>query len=374
MKTRLLLTMLITAGTLAAACGGASVTPNPTAGAGASGTANACFPVKGKCPEEATNLTASGATFPAVLYGKWIDEYNKLTGVQINYQAIGSGGGIKAITERSVDFAGSDVAMTDQQLADAKAALFHIPMVMGAVVPTYNVAGLTRLQLTPETLSGIYLGTIKTWNDSKIAADNPGVTLPSANITVVFRSDGSGTTGVFTDYLSKVSPDWKSRVGSATSVNFPVGIGAKGNDGVAGAIKSTPNSIGYVELIYALQQKLGTATMKNAAGKFVEPTLDAVTVSAAGVTYPADLRISVTNAPDPAAWPISTFTYVLTYANITDRAKGLAMTRYFWWATHDGQQFAKDLGYAPLPKDAQTKAEEKIRAITSGGQPVLPKS
>jgi phosphate transport system substrate-binding protein len=374
MKTRLLLTMLITAGTLAAACGGASVTPNPTTGAGASAAANACFPVKGKCPEEATNLTASGATFPAVLYGKWIDEYNKLTGVQINYQAIGSGGGIKAITERSVDFAGSDVAMTDQQLADAKAALFHIPMVMGAVVPTYNVAGLTRLQLTPDTLSGIYLGTIKTWNDSKIAADNPGVTLPSANITVVFRSDGSGTTGVFTDYLSKVSPDWKSRVGSATSVNFPVGIGAKGNDGVAGAIKSTPNSIGYVELIYALQQKLGTATMKNAAGKFVEPTLDAVTVSAAGVTYPADLRISVTNAPDPAAWPISTFTYVLTYANITDRSKGLAMTRYFWWATHDGQQFAKDLGYAPLPKDAQTKAEEKIRAITSGGQPVLPKS
>jgi phosphate transport system substrate-binding protein len=374
MKTRSLFAILIAAGTLAAACGGAAVIPNPTTSAGATAATSACFPVRGKCAEEATNLTGSGATFPAVIYTKWIDEYNKLTGVQINYQAIGSGGGIKAITEKSVDFAGSDVAMTDQQLSDARAALFHIPMVMGAVVPTYNIAGLAKLQLTPETLSGIYLGTIRTWNDAKIAADNPGVTLPGASITVVFRSDGSGTTGVFTDYLSKISAEWKSKVGSATSVNFPIGIGAKGNDGVAGAVKSTPNSIGYVELIYALQQKLGTATMRNAAGKFVEPTLDAVTVSAAGVTYPADLRISVTNAPDPAAWPISTFTYVLTFADVGDKAKGLAMARYFWWATHDGQQYAKDLGYAPLPKDAQTKAEEKIRLITSGGQPVLPKS
>jgi phosphate transport system substrate-binding protein len=328
--------------------------------------------VKGACPDEAQQLTASGATFPAVIYTKWIDEYNKLTGVQINYQAIGSGGGIKAITEKSVDFAGSDVTLTDQQLTDAKAPLFHIPMVMGAVVPTYNVVGLTKLQLTADTLSGIYLGTIKTWNDPKIAADNVGVTLPSANITVVFRSDGSGTTGVFTDYLSKVNPGWKSKVGAGTAVNFPTGVGAKGNDGVAGAVKSTPNSIGYVELIYATQQKLGTATMKNAAGKFVEPTFDAVTVAASGITYPADLRVSITNAPDPAAWPISTFTYVLTYADVSDKAKALAMARYFWWGTHDGQAFATELGYAPLPKEAQLKAEEKIKAITSGGKAVLP--
>ena len=178
--------------------------------------------------------------------------------------------------------------------------------------------------------------------------------------------------GVFTDYLSKVNPDWKSKVGAGTAVNFPIGVGAKGNDGVAGAVKSTPNSIGYVELIYATQQKLGTATMKNAAGKFVEPTFDSVTVSASGIAYPADLRVSITNAPDPAAWPISTFTYVLTYADVSDKAKALAMARYFWWGTHDGQAFAKELGYAPLPKDAQLKAEEKIRAITFGGKAVLP--
>jgi phosphate transport system substrate-binding protein len=371
MKTRSMLAILVALGTLMAACGGAS-TPNPNTSAGATTAANACFPVKGKCADEAQQLTASGATFPAVIYTKWIDEYNKLTGVQINYQAIGSGGGIKAITEKSVDFAGSDVTLTDQQLTDAKAPLFHIPMVMGAVVPTYNVPGLAKLQLTADTLSGIYLGTIKTWNDPKIAADNAGITLPSANITVVFRSDGSGTTGVFTDYLSKVNADWKSKVGAGTAVNFPTGVGAKGNDGVAGTVKSTPNSIGYVELIYATQQKLGTATMKNAAGKFVEPTFDSVTVSASGITYPADLRVSITNAPDPAAWPISTFTYVLTYADVSDKAKALAMARYFWWGTHDGQAFAKELGYAPLPKDAQLKAEDKIKAITSGGKAVLP--
>ena len=370
MKTRSMLAILVALGTLVAACGGAS-TPNPNTSPGASST-TACFPVKGKCADEAQQLTAAGATFPAVIYTKWIDEYNKLTGVQVNYQAIGSGGGIKAITEKSVDFAGSDIALTDQQLSDAKATLLHIPMVMGAVVPTYNVVGLSRLQLTPETLSGIYLGTIKTWNDPKIAADNAGVTLPSANITVVFRSDGSGTTGVFTDYLSKISPDWKSKVGTGTTVNFPIGVGAKGNDGVAGAVKSTPNSIGYVELIYATQQKLGTATLKNAAGKFVEPTFDSVTVSATGITYPADLRVSITNAPDAAAWPISTFTYLITYADVSDKAKALAMARYFWWGTHDGQAFAKELGYAPLPKDAQLKAEEKIKSITSGGKAALP--
>jgi phosphate transport system substrate-binding protein len=359
----------------AAACGGASPASSPATSAATQATGAAkdpCFPVSGKCPGEASNLTASGATFPAVIYTKWVDEYNAKTGVQINYQAIGSGGGIKAITERTVDFAGSDAPMTDQQLTDAKVPILHIPTVMGAVVATFNVAGLTKLNLTADTLSGIYLGTITKWNDAKIAADNPGASLPGSAIVPIFRSDGSGTTFAFTDYLTKVSPDFKSKVGTGTAVNWPGGIGAKGNDGVAGAVKSTPNSIGYVELIYAIQQKLPTATLRNAAGKFVEPTLDAVSKAAEGITYPADLRVSVTNAPDPAAWPIATFTFYLIHASVDDKAKALAMTRYFWWSTHDGQAFAKDLGYAPLPKDAQQRAEEMIRRVTSGGQVVLP--
>ena len=367
-RLSILTAVLAVAGIVGAACGGAGQ-PVPSG----SVSPNACFPVKGRCADEATTLTASGATFPAVLYTKWIDEYNKLTGVQINYQAIGSGGGIKAITEKSVDFAGSDATMSDQQLTDAKAPILHIPMVMGAVVPTYNVAGVSKLKLTADTLAGIYLGTIKKWNDPKIVADNSGTTLPDTSIAPVFRSDGSGTTFAFTDYLTKVSPEFKAKVGSGTSVNWPTGVGAKGNDGVAGAVKSTPNAIGYVELIYALQQKLGTASLRNAAGNFVDPTLDAVSRAAEGVNYPADLRVSITNAPDAAAWPISTFTFVLTYADISSKQKALAMVRYFWWGTHDGQAFARDLGYAPLPAVAQQKAEEKIKSITSGGQAVYPK-
>ena len=361
----------------AAACGGAGPASSPATSATSATTqataaADPCFPVSGKCPGEAQTLTASGATFPAVIYTKWVDEYNAKTGVQINYQPIGSGGGIKAITERTVDFAGSDAPMTDQQLADAKAPILHVPTVIGAVVATFNVAGVTKLRLTPETLAGIYLGTIKTWNDPKLAADNPGLALPSAGIVPVFRSDGSGTTFAFTDYLAKVSPDFKSKVGAGTSVNWPGGVGAKGNDGVAGAVKSTPNSIGYVELIYAIQQKLPTASLRNASDAFVDPTLDAVSKAAEGIAYPADMRVSITNAPDAAAWPIATFTFYLTYASVDDRAKALAMARYFWWSTHDGQSFAKELGYAPLPKDAQQRAEEMIRKVTSGGKAVLP--
>jgi phosphate transport system substrate-binding protein len=364
MKFRLAASALAIA-TLIAACGGAS-TPTPSA------SANPCFPVKGQCPDEAQLLTASGATFPGVIYTKWIDEYYKATGVQVNYQAIGSGGGIKAITEKTVDFAGSDAPMTDAQLAAASSAILHIPTVMGAVVPTFNVPGVSKLTLTPETLAGIYLGTIKTWNDPKLAADNPGVSFPSTNITPVFRSDSSGTTFAFTDYLAKVSPDFKSKVGAGTAVTFPAGVGGKGNDGVAGVVKSTPSSIGYVELIYAIQQKLGTASLRNASGKIVDPTLDAVSKAAVGVTYPDDLRVSITNSPNPEAWPISTFTFLLTYQDVSDHAKALAMARYFWWGTHDGQNFTKDLGYAPLPADVLTKAEAKIHLITSGGTPVLP--
>ena len=349
---------------VAAACGGS--------GAASPGGGAACFPVNGTCSAEAMSLNGAGATFPAVIYTKWIDEYNKLTGVQVNYQAIGSGGGIKGITERTVDFAGSDNAMTDQQLSAAKAPILHLPTVMGGIVATFNVPGVTALKLTGDTLSGIFLGDIKTWNDPRLLVDNPGVTFPATTIVSVHRSDGSGTTAVFTDYLSKVNPTWKTKVGSAQTVEWPGGVGAKGNDGVAGAVKSTPNSIGYVELIYALQQKLGAATVKNASGKFVVANLDSVSKAAVGVTLPDDLRASLTNSTNPDAYPIVAMTYLLTYTEIADKGKALAMARFFWWDTHDGQAFAKDLGYAPLPPDVQAKVEAKIRSMTSGGQPALP--
>jgi phosphate transport system substrate-binding protein len=367
MKPRLLAASALAIAFIVSACGGASTPPAP------SGAANACFPVKGKCPDEATSLSGAGATFPAVIYTKWIDEYNKLTGVQINYQSIGSGGGIKSISDKTVDFGATDGPMTNQQLADAKAPILHIPMVMGAVVPTYNIPGVTTpLKLTPDALSGIFLETIKRWNDPKIGAANPGVTLPDQAITTVHRSDGSGTTNIFTDYLAKVSPDWKTKVGAGNSVNWPGGVGGKGNEGVAGSVKQTPYSIGYVELIYAIQNKLGYAQMQNAKGKFVEPSLDTVSKAAEGVALAADLRVSITNSDNAEAYPIAGFTWILAYQEIPDRARALALTRYLWWSVSDGQAFAKDLGYAPLPKDVATKAQEKIRAITTGGMPVVP--
>ena len=370
MDPRILTATLLVFATLAGACGGASPSES-TATSG--GTTAACFPVSGACASEARSLSGAGATFPAVIYTKWIDEYQKLTGVQVNYQAVGSGGGIKSITDRTVDFGASDNALTDQQLADAKSPLLHIPTVMGGIVATYNVGGVTSLRLTGDTLASIFLGEIRKWNDPRLAADNPGVILPSAEITTVHRSDGSGTTAVFTDYLAKVSPAWKSKVGAGQTVDWPGGVGGKGNDGVAGAVKSTPNSIGYVELIYAIQQKLGTATLKNASGKFVDATLDSVSKAAAGVTLPDDLRASLTNSANPDAYPIVAMTYLLTYSDVAEKAKALAMARFFWWAGHEGQAFAKELGYAPLPADVQTRVEAKIKAITSGGQPVLPK-
>ena len=368
MRLQKIATLVLGMTLMATACGGGQ-----PAGSSAGGAADACFPVDGKCASEAQGLSGAGATFPAVIYTKWIDEYNKLTGVQINYQAIGSGGGIKGITDQTVDFAGSDNAMTDEQLAALKAPVLHIPTVMGGIVITYNVQGVSSgLKLTADTISGIFLGDIAKWNDPKLVADNPGVSLPDAAIAAVHRSDGSGTTAVFTDYLSKVSPSWKSRVGSGQSVSWPGGVGAKGNDGVAGSVKSTPNSIGYVELIYALQQKLGYAAVKNASGTFVDATLDSVSKAAVGVTLPDDLRASLTNSSNPDAYPIVAMTYLLTYKDIPDHAKALAVARYFWWGTHDGQKFAKDLGYAPLPGDVQGKVETKLHSITSSGQVVLP--
>ena len=355
---------------LATACGGSG----GPGGSAASGTAGACFPVTGKCGDEAKALSGAGATFPAVIYTKWTAEYEALTGVQINYQSIGSGGGIKSITDKTVDFGASDGPMSDQQLADAKVAVLHIPTVMGAVVPTYNLPGVSQtLKFTPDALAGIFLGEIKKWNDPAIAQANAGVTLPDAGITVVHRSDGSGTTFIWVDYLSKVSKRWESTVGRGTSVSWPVGIGGKGNEGVAGSVKQTPNSIGYVELIYALQQKLPAGLVQNATGRFVEAGLESVSKAAEGVTLAPDLRVSITNSDNPEAYPISGFTWILVYQEMSDAKKALATTRFLWWAIHDGQKFAKDLGYAPLPKDVVTKTEAKITSVTSSGKPALPR-
>lgn len=366
---------IITFATLLAACGGATpAATNPPSG-GATAAANPCaVPVKAKCPDEASELVGAGATFPAPIYTKWVSEYNKLTGIQINYQPVGSGGGIKSLTDKTVDYGATDGPMTEAQLAAAGSPVLHIPMVMGAVVPTYNIPGVTAsLKFTPDVLAGIYLEQIKKWNDPKITSINPGVTLPDAAITTVHRSDGSGTTYVWTDYLSKVSPEWKTRVGFANSVNWPGGLGASGNAGVAGSVKNTSGAIGYVELIYAIQNKLGYGSVQNAKSKFVEATLDSVTKAADGVTLPADMRVSITNSDNADAYPISTFTWALAYTEIANKAKALAIARYFWWSTHEGQAFAKDLGYAPLPATVVTKAEGMIRAITAGGVAALPK-
>jgi len=364
-----MLTILVALGTLVVACGGAA-TPGPSA----SGATTTCFPVTGRCPNEATALTGAGATFPAVIYTKWIDEYSRLTDVQINYQSIGSGGGIKSITDRTVDFGASDGPMTDQQLADASVPILHIPMVMGAVVPTYNVPGVTQqLRLGPEVLSGIFLEQIRRWNDPKIASTNPGVSLPDQPITTVHRSDGSGTTYIWTDYLSKVSSEWKSKVGFGNSVNWPGGVGGKGNEGVAGSVKQTPYAIGYVELIYAIQNKVAYAQVRNAKGRFVDPSLDSVSKAAEGVTLAPDLRVSITNSDNPEAYPISGFTWVLAYREMSDPKKALALVRYLWWSVTDGQKYAKELGYAPLPAEVQAKSQEKIRSVTSNGVPALPR-
>jgi phosphate transport system substrate-binding protein len=351
-----------------AACGGGATAPS-----GGGGPSGSCYPVTGRCPSEAQQLTGAGSTFAAVIYTKWTDEYGKLTGVQINYQSVGSGAGIKSLTDRTVDYGATDGPMTDAQLAAAKAPVLHLPMVMGGVVPTYNLPGISAtLRFTPEALAGIYLGRITRWNDPALASVNPDVRLPDQPITTVHRSDGSGTTYTWTDYLSKVSPDWKAKVGVGTSVNWPNGLGGKGNEGVAGVVKQTPYAIGYVEIIYAVQQKLGYGWVRNAAGRFVEPTLDSVSKAAAGITLPDDLRVSITNSENPDAYPISTFTWTLSYTEIADHAKALAIARYLWWSIHEGQAFAKDLGYAPLPADVVAKTSAKIRSITSGGTPVLP--
>ncbi len=320
-------------------------------------------------------LQGAGATFPNPLYQKWFAEYNKITpNAKFDYQSIGSGGGVKQISAKTVDFGGSDVPMKDDELKAAPGEILHIPTVLGAVVLTYNVPSLkTDLKLNAETVAGIYLGKITKWNDPGIASSNPGVTFPDATINVVRRSDASGTSGVWTDYLSKVSPEWKSTVGAGAMVNWPnIGTAAKGNEGVTGQVKSTPNSVGYVELIYAEQNKLPYATIKNSAGEFVKPSLESVTAAAAAAAgqMPDDLRISITNAPGKDVYPVSSYTYFLIYKNQDDEAKGKALVNFLWWAIHDGEKMAKDLLYAPLPQEVSAKAEQKIKSITYQGQPL----
>lgn len=319
-------------------------------------------------------INGAGATFPAPLYQKWFQEYAQAGGAAINYQAIGSGGGIKQITEKTVDFGASDAPLSDDEMTRAGNSLQHIPTVMGAVVVVYNVPGVKTIKLTGETLASIYLGKIAKWNEAAIAADNKGVALPDLAIAVAHRSDGSGTTSVFTDYLAKVSADWKSGPGQGKSVNWPTGLGGKGNEGVTGVVKQTEGGIGYVELAYANQNKLSVAELKNKDGKWVTASLESVSAAAAKVEIPADYRVSITNAEGPEAYPIAAFTYLLVYKDQADVAKGEALLKFIWWAEHDGQKLAAALDYAPLPKALTKKVDATLRKLTVQGKAVLASS
>jgi phosphate transport system substrate-binding protein len=315
----------------------------------------------------AETINAAGATFPAPIYQKWFEEFHKAhPESQINYQAIGSGGGIRQLVEGTVDFGASDMPMTDDQLSKVtRYKVLHFPTVLGGIVPTYNVPGADSLKFSGATLAGIYLGNIKKWNDPALVKDNPGVKLPNEDITVVHRSDGSGTSFVFSDYLSKVSPEWKTKVGVNASVNWPVGLGGKGNEGVAGLVKQTPNSIGYVELIYAVQNKMEYGSIKNAAGNFVKADFNTVSEAAAGAAkeMPADFRVSINNAPGKNAYPISTFTWLLIPDKIGDATKKKSITDFLQWMMTTGQADAQGLSYAPLPKEVVAKEQKQIALI-----------
>jgi phosphate transport system substrate-binding protein len=335
---------------------------------------SSCSGSSGPGPAGGTiTLQGAGATFPNPLYQKWVSEYGKLhPNVRIDYQSIGSGGGIKQIQAQTVDFGATDAPMSDADLKAAPGELLHIPTVLGAVVVTYNVASITQpLRLSAEVLADIFLGKIKKWDDARIKQDNPGLSLPAADITAVHRADGSGTSFVFTDYLSKVSQEWKDKVGADKSPKWPVGQGGKGNEGVTGQIKQQPNTIGYVELAYAVQNKLPVALIKNASGNFVAPTIDGVTAAAAAASAqtPDDLRVSITNAAGENAYPISSYTYILAYKEQKDANKGKALVDFLWWGIHNGEKFT-GTDYAPLPAEIVKRAEAKINSITSNGKPL----
>jgi len=311
-----------------------------------------------------TNLNGAGATFPYPIYSKLFNEFQKAQGVQINYQSIGSGGGIRQLQSGTVDFGASDMPLNDDQLKEMGKSIIQFPTVLGSVVPAYNVPGVSgEIKFTPEALSGIYLGKITKWNDKALTSANSGVKLPDADIVVVHRSDGSGTTFVWTDYLSKISPEWKEKVGSNTSVKWPVGLGGKGNEGVAGVIRQQPGAIGYVELIYALQNNIPFGPVKNAAGTFVKASLNTTTAAASGTKVPPDFRVSITNASGKDAYPISSFTYLLVPTQWQDPAKKTAMVNFLNWMLNNGETMVTQLNYAPLPKQVAEMEKAKLKEI-----------
>ena len=315
----------------------------------------------------AQNLNGAGATFPYPIYSKWFSEYSQQNaGVKINYQSIGSGGGIRQVSEGTVDFGASDGPMSDEQMANAKVKVQHIPTVLGAVVPAYNVPGVSgEVKFTPDVLSGIFLGKISRWNDKAIASANPGINFPDKEIIVVHRSDGSGTSFIWTDYLSKVSADWKTQVGADTSVKWPVGMGGKGNEGVSGLVHQLSGSIGYVELIYAVQQKINYGSVRNSSGNFVKASLESVTAAAASAPkMPADFRVSITNAPGKDAYPIASFTWLLIPTPSKDPNKGKILHDFLGWMVTDGQQMTSALTYTPLPDNVAAKVKEAIKQVT----------
>lgn len=313
-----------------------------------------------------TTLNGAGATFPYPMYSKWFSDYHTLhSNIEINYQSIGSGGGIRQVLAGTVDFGASDGPMSDEQLAQAKIKILHIPTVLGAVVPAYNIPGINEeIKFAPEALAGIFLGKITTWSDPAIAKANPGIKFPSQNIIVAHRSDGSGTTFIFTDYLSKVSPEWQSQVGKGTSVKWPKGLGGKGNEGVAGMIRQIPGSIGYIELIYAVQNKIPYGVVQNASGNFVKASLDSVTAAAASMkNMPTDFRVSITNAPGKDSYPISSFTWLLIPVKSKDAARGKIIVDFLNWMLDDGQKMTASLTYAQLPENVVSKVKVAIQQV-----------
>jgi phosphate transport system substrate-binding protein len=345
-------------------------------GVGCKGEEKQAASTSASAPVEAKDIriNGAGATFPFPLYSKWMAEYHRAhPNVRINYQSIGSGGGIRQIISETVDFGATDAPMKAEEAKKAPRQLIHIPTTVGAVAVAFGLEGVSSLKLTPETLAGIFLGEITKWNDPKIAEANEGVTLPDQAVSVVYRSDGSGTTAVFTDYLAKVAPAFAEKVGQGKSVKWPTGLGAKGNEGIAGQIKTTPGTIGYVELAYAVQSKLSVASLRNKAGKFVAPSIEAVSAAAAGVEMPDTLFASITDPAGEAAYPISAFTYILAYQKAKDATKGKALAEFLWWAVHDGQKFGEPLHYAPLPAPVVKKVEGALEQLTTaGGDKLLP--
>ncbi len=323
--------------------------------------------LSGVASSQSVDLTGAGATFPYPIYSKWFSDYAKSTGVKINYQSIGSGGGIRQLSEQTVDFGASDGPMSDQELSNAKGgAVLHFPTVMGAVVMIYNVPGVNRpLNLSGDVIADIYSGKITKWNDARIVAQNRGVTLPNSDVLVVHRSDGSGTTYIFTDYLTSVSPSWASSLGKGKEVKWPVGLGGKGNEGVAGQVKQTPGSIGYVELAYAKQNSLPYAAVRNVAGQYISPSITSITAAAASMKLPknTDYRVSIVNAPGKDSYPISSMTWILVYQNQTDRVKGAKLVNFLRWAYKDGEKAAASLDYAPLPAPMVAQLQNRLKTI-----------